>query len=429
MRVIDILLERSKKEPGVDPRVAAAQQHIIQQIPNILDIDELHQIYSYIRKIDIGSGIDNILSKDEDLKQVHTIISRAIIDAKAPFDDKMAFAQELATKGIINIKQLLTPGVWQNLDDVVQTKYPTVYQQVSSDLLNISGKFKSGKTTTNKGKGEFFLAIASPKIMLSKDAGDLIINGRLVEVKGNGARIIGVRGYGTTNQAISQVRKSAAQFISTLTNKLANTTKKSEPLKAIDPTKPDTKPTAPQWTGRPAPAAAPQPETDTAEEENPTAVAEARGAKIAPGTTASQIIASKDAVSVGSTNPFWSGFGPALIQQGAKPKDVAAFVKASITSIFQSLYLEASDSDVAAVVNPSITDQGVINFDAFIPNLKRFAYAYYQKHDKFQGILFLNGTTGNFIYTQTPDEFESNLTIQKLGFNTGSQNGMQVKVP
>ena len=46
--------------------------------------------------------------------------------------------------------------------------------------------------------------------MLSKDAGDLVINGKLIEVKGNGGRIKGVRGYGNSSSTLTAVKAAAA---------------------------------------------------------------------------------------------------------------------------------------------------------------------------------------------------------------------------
>lgn len=213
MRSFEFVAEKKTvAAPQVPAQLDTVKQAILTKIDQVTDIDELHQIYSYVRKIDIGGGVDNILQKDEDLRQVHTVISRAIIDAKAPYEEKEGFAVELATKGIINLKKLLAPGVAQNLDSLIVTNYPNVYKQVSPELISIQGLFKTGKTKTQKGPGEMFLAICSPKIMLSKDAGDLLIAGKLIEVKGNGGRLKGVRGYGNSTSTLSALKTAAASL-------------------------------------------------------------------------------------------------------------------------------------------------------------------------------------------------------------------------
>ncbi len=227
MRKYEFISEKisanAASDAGNSSALTNVKQAIITKIDAVTDIDELHQIYSYVRKIDIGGGVDNILQKDEDLRQVHTIVSRAIIDAKAPYEEKEGFATELATKGIINIKKLLSPGVSQNLESVIQTQFPNVYQQVAPELIAIQGLFKTGKTKTQKGPGEMFLAICSPNIMLSKDAGDLVINGKLIEVKGNGGRIKGVRGYGNSSSTLTAVKTAAAALPKKLKLKTAIT--------------------------------------------------------------------------------------------------------------------------------------------------------------------------------------------------------------
>ena len=210
MRSFEFLTEKTM----ADPQVKQAQGAINDKVKSIFDLDELNQIYSYVRKMDLGGGFDDLFEKDIDLKQIQTTLSKAIIDVKAPFEEKMAFAKELVTKGIIDVKALLTSGVTQKVVDLVVTQYPAIYQGVSSELMNISGSFKSGPTKTNRGKGEFFLAILSPYIMLSKDGhGDLTINGEGYEVKDNMARIKGRKGYGSVDQSKQKVIAEITKYI------------------------------------------------------------------------------------------------------------------------------------------------------------------------------------------------------------------------
>lgn len=381
MRARQFLNERGLKATA-SPNIDSVKQNIKQQVDNIQDIDELHQVYSYIRKIDIGGGVDGVIKKDEDLRQVHNIVSRSIIDAKAPFEDKMAFATELASKGIINIKKLLTPGAVQSLESIITTKYPEIYKQVAPDLINIAGTFKSGNIATAKGKGEVFLALASPKIMLSKDAGDLVIAGKLVEVKGDGGRIKGVRGYGNTSQSIATVKKNAAALAA----------KVSGNVKAA--------PDAPAVKGQ-------------------------RQPKVAAGSPAT---AYTNSANIGKTSAFWTGLGPSLIESGLSPKEVVKFIKGSLKDILSSYFLDASDAELNSLINPSVSKEGTILFEAFIPLLKSFSYTYYQAHDDFEGILFLNHKTMNLSYVNSAEGF-SGVKIQKLGLDPGAQNGMQVSLP
>jgi hypothetical protein len=189
------------------------KNNIVQSITPIFNIDELNKIYSYIKKVDIGKGFDEIFNKDQDLKQIHSTLSRAVIDANGTFEEKMAFANELSNIGVVDANMLLNPNVPQNIKDITVTDYPNMLQQIMPELLNIAGAYSSGKTKTNRGKGEFFLAICSPEISMSKNEGDLIVNGQPVEVKGNLARIKGRKGYGTTDAAYTQVKKSVDQFL------------------------------------------------------------------------------------------------------------------------------------------------------------------------------------------------------------------------
>ena len=76
------------KETGqsADTNIQQLQTNISTRIKSIFDINDLNQIYSYIRKIDLGQGFDSVFNKDTDLKQVHSVLSKALIDIDAPFE-------------------------------------------------------------------------------------------------------------------------------------------------------------------------------------------------------------------------------------------------------------------------------------------------------------------------------------------------------
>jgi hypothetical protein len=282
MRSFEFLTEKTI----ANPQVKQTQGAINDKVKSIFDLDELNQIYSYVRKMDLGGGFEDIFSKDIDLKQIQTTLSKAIIDVKAPFEEKMAFAKELVTTGIIDVKALLAPGVTQNVVDLVVTQYPAIYQGVSSELMNISGAFKSGPTKTNRGKGEFFLAILSPYIMLSKEGhGDLTINGKGYEVKDNLARIKGRKGYGSVDQAKETVIAEISKFV------------------------------------------------DTQVAKNPT----------------SPLAGKTFSVGVGAKQNFWTEFGPLAIQGGAKPAVVVDFVKKQWNTTIKSLYLNITNQQLASI--------------------------------------------------------------------------------
>lgn len=282
MRSFEFLTEKTI----VNPQVKQTQGVINNKVKSIFDLDELNQIYSYVRKMDLGGGFEEIFTKDVDLKQIQTTLSKAIIDVKAPFDDKMAFAKEIVDPGIIDVGALLTSGVTRNVVDLVKTQYPAIYQGVSSELMNIAGSFKSGPTKTNRGKGEFFLAILSPNIMLSKQGhGDLTINGNGYEVKDNLARIKGRKGYGSVDQSKEKVIAEITKFV------------------------------------------------DTQVVTNPT----------------SPLAGQTFGVGVGARQNFWTEFGPLAIQGGAKPTEVVDFVKKQWNTTIKSLYLNITNQQLASI--------------------------------------------------------------------------------
>lgn len=282
MRAFEFLIEA----PTPAPQVIQAQTQIADKVKDIFDLDELNQIYSYVRKMDLGGGFENIFAKDVDLRQIQTTLSKAIVDVKAPFDQKMAFAKEIVGTGIIDVESLLTPGVTRTITDLINTEYPEIYQGIAADLMNIAGAYKSGKTKTNRGKGEFFLAILSPQIMLSKEGhGDLTINGQGYEVKDNQARIKGRKGYGSVDQAKAAVTKDVNKFVDQQVSK--------------------------------------NPDSPLA------------------GKTFS--------VGVGAQQNFWTEFGPLAIQGGADAKAVTKFVKDQWAKMIKSLYLNITKEQLSSI--------------------------------------------------------------------------------
>lgn len=207
MRAREFLKEK------VSSNVSNLQQDINSKVNTIFDVDELNKIHAYIRRLDIGSGFDDIFEQDVDLKQVQGYLSKAINEAPGSVQEKINFAKELVTKGVISLENLFVPDQNLNIMDAVVTEYPEIFNAVAPTLLNISGSFSAGGVKTNKGKGEFFLALVHPLITLSKGAGDVVVNGMPVEVKANLSRIKGRKGYGTTDTAIKDVESAVNDFL------------------------------------------------------------------------------------------------------------------------------------------------------------------------------------------------------------------------
>jgi hypothetical protein len=364
MRAKEFLIERTEQVPPIstanNAQTDQVKQDIIQKIQQIADPKELNKIYSYVRKLDIGEGFESIFTKDADLRQVQRVLSNAIIDAPGTFEDKVAFAKEMVTgEGIISLEKLFTPGVKQNLTNIVKTKYPEIFDSVSPELLNIAGAFSAGGKKTNRGKGEFFLALASPKISLSATAGDLNVNGKLVEVKGNLARIKGRKGYGTTDTASNEVRKNIVKFTKT---HLPNAT----PVEFK--------------------------------------------------------------IGIGAKSDFWNGgFSDYCVSNGLDEfLHIDKFLKEQLKIMVKSLYLNITNNDLNDML--SCIDHGYLNFNKFTIVNKRVAFDYYQRADKFAGILFINGETLNFVWCPDAETFQSNIQLKKLGYEPGQQNGMQIKI-
>lgn len=287
MRAFEFLQERTDSVPGAqDPKVTQAQQAITDKVQSIFDIEELNKIYSYVRKMDLGGGFDEIFTKDVDLKQIQSLLSKAIVDSPGTFEQKMGFAKELVTIGCIDVDKLLESGVTRTITDLVVTDYPEIYESIAPTLMNIAGAFKSGNTKTNRGKGEFFLAILSPEITLSKAGhGDLTIRGQGYEVKDNLARIKGRKGYGTTDQVRIDVLKQVDNYIKKIVKKNPN----------------------------------------------------------------SPLAGQSFTVGIGAKQTFWKDFGPLAIQSGENPTDVIKFIKTLWAQSIRGLFLNATNAQIATV--------------------------------------------------------------------------------
>lgn len=216
MRAFEFLLERSlAKNPAAGNNPSTVQAQIQSKIAKIFDIKELNKIFSYVSKIDLGKGFDELFDRDPDLRAVQSTVARAIVDSPANVNDKLAFAKELITNGIIDTSLLLTPGKTQNIQDLIVTSYPEIYQDIAPTLMSLAGKFQVKDKTLNRGKGEFFLALLSPEITIG-GMSDITIGNKGYEVKDHTGRMYGSSSaYGKVEPGIKAAKELVAKFIQT----------------------------------------------------------------------------------------------------------------------------------------------------------------------------------------------------------------------
>ena len=211
MRAFEFLTEKLVSSQARNP--ATVQAKIQSRISKIFDIKELNQIYSYVSKVDIGKGFDAVFARDPDLRHVQSTLSHAIVNSTAAVDDKLAFAQELVTNGIVDTGLLMTPGKTQEISSLVVTSHPEIYQEIAPTLMSIAGKFQVKDKTLNRGKGEFFLALLSPEISIG-GSGDITIGNKGYEVKDNEGRMYGSSAaYGKVEPGIKAAQKEVEVFI------------------------------------------------------------------------------------------------------------------------------------------------------------------------------------------------------------------------
>lgn len=211
MRAFEFLTEKLAASTARNP--STVQAKIQSRISKIFDIKELNQIYSFVSKVDIGKGFDAIFDRDPDLRNVQSTLSHAIVNSTAAVDDKLAFAKELVYNGIIDTELLMKAGVTQEIQSLVVTNYPDIYQEIAPTLMSIAGKFQVKDKTLNRGKGEFFLALLSPEIKIG-GVGDITIGGKGFEVKDNEGRMYGSSSaYGKVEPGIKAAQKEVEVFV------------------------------------------------------------------------------------------------------------------------------------------------------------------------------------------------------------------------
>jgi len=187
MRAREFIIESIILE---DPNQVRAM--ILDQLDRIKDEEDLVNILKFTNKFSYKQDVTG-LSKVRDYRQnVSDAILNSIGNVDAPPEQIRAFITKLATDGIIKEKLLLTTGVIHSIDQIIDKKFLPIFDKIKLDLFEkISGKIGE---LGDVGKGEYLLAILSPRINRRGAPGDLDIDGTKVELKAGQSGRIGPAG-------------------------------------------------------------------------------------------------------------------------------------------------------------------------------------------------------------------------------------------
>lgn len=154
---------------------------ILGQLDKIKDEEDLVNILKFTNKFSYKKDVANLAIAKDYKESISDIILTSIGNVDAPAIQIRAFIKKLATDGIVNEKLLLTPGAVHKIDQIIDKDFLPIFEKIKIDLFEkLSGKIGE---MGDVGKGEYLLAILSPKINRRGAPGDLDITGTKVELK------------------------------------------------------------------------------------------------------------------------------------------------------------------------------------------------------------------------------------------------------
>jgi hypothetical protein len=192
MRAKEFLIDHLILE---EPEAVRAQ--IVKRVGKLKDEDDLSSILQYTNQFSFKKDVGTLSSIKGFQNVVSNVILQAVGKVDAPEATVRAFLKRLATDGVIKEDLLLTTGQVHSMDQIVDSKFLPIFQKIKLDLFEkISGKIGE---KGDVGKGEYLLAILSPRIERRGAPGDLSIAGVKVELKAGESGRLGPAG----SQALS----------------------------------------------------------------------------------------------------------------------------------------------------------------------------------------------------------------------------------
>lgn len=166
--IIDLVEAKKEQDIGV------IKKTIVDMVKVTDERSILKKVLYTLEAGNLDERIQNVINTDADAKIFLDKITSAIIDINASVEEKDKFLNKYP-KGIINVSKLLDGAPHTFAELVGKGFTEELFTQLSTSLVS-----------QGVGPGEIALAVFSPKIKWggsSPGAGDIIVNGKNVEVK------------------------------------------------------------------------------------------------------------------------------------------------------------------------------------------------------------------------------------------------------
>ena len=149
------------------------------QDPQTQDLlDEIKDLLAEIPLVGKKNSLSTAFEKwsDTDVQQAKTLLATYVASLNASIQQKNAMVTRWRETGLINVNTLVDKTSHTIAEIVIDYNTNPAVKELADDLLTLQSQ--------GRGKGEFMLAVLSPQIVSAgKEGGDIVINGRRVEVK------------------------------------------------------------------------------------------------------------------------------------------------------------------------------------------------------------------------------------------------------
>lgn len=178
---------------------------ITKKIEKIDDEADLTDVLKFANRYTIKGVVDRFSAVREYKDTVAREILIALADTGLEEKEVKKFLEQLSTTGILDSKQLLTPRIVHNYENLINPKFRDLFDLIKVNLSQrISGKIGE---KGDVGKGEYMLDIISPEVNRRGAPGDLDISGVKVELKAGANGRLGPSG------SVSLVGRFKTEFL------------------------------------------------------------------------------------------------------------------------------------------------------------------------------------------------------------------------
>lgn len=213
-QVDNIIAESITQEHLKEGKVDDIKQQIIDFLDEVHDVGLLHSVLSRLNR-KLLEAHKNDLAERISPSNADEVIN-FVEEARADIDDKQEFMSIVGKGTGIDGKKVLNATKRTSFDDIVSNRLKgnATYQSIKGKLLRQKNFTSPG--SKGIGDGELFLSILSKDIGADPaDKGDIAVSGKSVEVKAQGARLRGQKGFAAGSGA--KVKENLVQELSTLT--------------------------------------------------------------------------------------------------------------------------------------------------------------------------------------------------------------------